>query len=502
MTPVSRDESTILEREVDTAPIQAALAGNVGVVDAQDYRDVEVLSAYAPISFNGVTWAIVAEQDYDEAMAPVVDMRNLMIMLLVGAIVLLAVIGMFVSGLITRPIRAMTSAMAQLAEGDKTVDVPATENRDEIGEMAKAVLVFKENMIRNDQLQAEAAKAQEARTERARRIETMTKDFETSVEATLGIVASAATELNTTAGELSATAEETSTQASTVAAASEEASTNVQTVAAATEELTASINEIERQVQQQTDMAGKASVAASASTEEVRALADQASKVGTVIDLITAIAEQTNLLALNATIEAARAGDAGKGFAVVASEVKSLANQTAKATDEIAEQINQMQQRTGSSVESIEQIASNIDSMSQTASAVAISVQEQNTATQEIARNIQEATQGTREVAENIVLVTEAAQGTGAASTQVMSTSLRIGAQCRGAACDGDELPEQRQSRLTAGHHARLIKGRAMRPFRVLPCESLGNRRKAQPCLAESFLPKQIEPYNSVGIGD
>ena len=327
---------------------------------------------------------------------------------------------------IVNPVRALTTCMGALSEGDLTTAVPGTERGDEVGDMAKTTLVFKDSMVRNRELQAEAEKEQAARTARSARIETLTGNFERTVETMLDTVASASTEMNTTANDLAATAEETSAQAATVAAASEEASANVQTVAAATEELTASISEIARQVQQQTELAREASVSAATSTDEVPALANQATKVGTVIDLITAIAEQTNLLALNATIEAARAGDAGKGFAVVASEVKSLATQTARATDEIAEQIRQMQQRTGSSVQSIEQIAGKIDAMAQTASAVAAAVEQQNAATHEIARNIQEATQGTQQVAENIISVTEAAQSTGAASTQVMSTSAEL----------------------------------------------------------------------------
>lgn len=353
------------------------------------------------------------------------------IVLLTSIAVASIVVGLILGYLISRkgivtPIRLIVDCLKRLADGDLDVAVFGTQRGDEVGDVAKTTLIFKENMARNVALQAEAAREQQVRDTRNLRIETLTKGFEDSVETVLNTVASAATEMNTTASDLAATAEETSAQATTVAAASEEASSNVQTVAAATEELSASISEIARQVQQQTRLAHEASESARTSTTEVRGLADQATKVGTVIDLITAIAEQTNLLALNATIEAARAGDAGKGFAVVASEVKNLANQTAKATDEIAEQIKQMQQRTGSSVQSIQTIAEKIESMAETAAAVAAAVEQQNAATQEIARNVQEATQGTRQVAENITSVTEAAQSTGAASSQVMTTSSEL----------------------------------------------------------------------------
>jgi methyl-accepting chemotaxis protein len=324
---------------------------------------------------------------------------------------------------IVNPVRSLTDCMGELAGGNLDAAVPGTGRADEIGDMAKTTLTFKESLIQNRELQKQAAKEQAERDARTARIETLTTDFERSVEAILNIVASASTEMNTTANDLAATAEETSAQATTVAAASEQASANVQTVASATEELTSSISEIARQVQQQTALAQSASGTAHTSSAEVRALAEQAAKVGTVVDLITAIAEQTNLLALNATIEAARAGDAGKGFAVVASEVKSLATQTARATDEIAEQIRQMQQRTDTSVESIESITATITAMAETAATVAAAVEQQNAATKEIARNIGEATEGTRQVALNIESVTEAAQNTGAASAQVMSTS-------------------------------------------------------------------------------
>jgi methyl-accepting chemotaxis protein len=348
--------------------------------------------------------------------------------IVVGAAGLLlgAAIAWLIGQSVTRPVRAMTGAMDELASGSRTVPIPATDRGDEIGVMAKAVQVFKESLIRSDQMAAEAAAAQEVQLQRAARIRQLTSDFDRTVESVLNVVASAAVEMNTTANDLAATAEQTHGQANTVASASEEASTNVHTVAAATEELTASISEISRQLQQQTELAHEASASALNSTNEVRGLAEQAVKVGTVIDLITAIAEQTNLLALNATIEAARAGEAGKGFAVVASEVKSLANQTAKATDEISEQIRQMQQRTNASVDAIQAISGKVAGMAETATAVAAAVEEQNAATQEIARNIQEATIGTQQVAENIGSVSEAARATGAASTEMMAASAEL----------------------------------------------------------------------------
>ncbi|MGF1624804.1 MAG: methyl-accepting chemotaxis protein [Alphaproteobacteria bacterium] len=390
-----------------------------------------VMQTDAEIIRSDTAWLMEHAAEVEEAILHVTEVEietaELVILILGAAALLLGSATAWMIGRsVTRPVTAMTGAMTELAAGSRTVTIPATERGDEIGVMAKAVQVFKENLIRNDEMAAQAAAAQQLQVDRAARIEQLTGAFETTVESALNIVASAATQMTGTANELAATAEQTNAQANTVAAASEESSTNVQTVASATEELTASITEIARQVQQQTVLAREASESARNSTDEVRGLAEQATKVGTVIDLITAIAEQTNLLALNATIEAARAGDAGKGFAVVASEVKSLATQTARATDEIAEQIRQMQQRTGASVESIQAIAEKVNAMAETASAVAAAVEEQNAATREIARNVQEATIGTQQVAENIGSVSEAARTTGAASSEMLASSAEL----------------------------------------------------------------------------
>ncbi len=247
--------------------------------------------------------------------------------------------------------------------------------------------------------------------------------FESEVGGVVGNISAAATELQATAESMSATAEETSSQAGTVAAASEQATANVQTVSAATEELTASIKEIQSQVAQSTRKITEAVAQANAANEKVLSLTQAAQKIGSVVDIIREIAGQTNLLALNATIEAARAGEAGKGFAVVASEVKSLAGQTAKATEEIAQQVGHIQSETQHSVEAIQLITGMIDEVNRTATAIAAAVEEQGTATQEIARNVAEAAQGTQEVSSNITGVREAAQTTGAASSQVLSAA-------------------------------------------------------------------------------
>ncbi len=330
---------------------------------------------------------------------------------------------------IARPIQAMTSAMKRLADGDKGVDIPAKGRKDEVGEMAMAVQVFKDNMIRNDEMAAEQEREQAAREARAGRIESLTRDFDQAVAAVLAEVSAAAQQMQGTAASMSATAEETSRQASAVAAASEEASTNVQTVASAAEELSSSIEEIGRQVTQSTTITAKASADAERTNAQVDGLAQAAQKIGEVLGLIRDIAEQTNLLALNATIEAARAGEAGKGFAVVASEVKNLANQTAKATEQIGLQITGIQTETDQAVGAIQGIGRTISEINEIATAIAAAVEEQGAATQEISRNVQEAARGTQEVSSNISGVTRAAADTGSAAEQVNTSAGNLASQ-------------------------------------------------------------------------
>ncbi|GIK98279.1 MAG: methyl-accepting chemotaxis protein [Alphaproteobacteria bacterium] len=349
-------------------------------------------------------------------------------MLLAGLAIAGAVVYLTTRAIVP-PIHAMTATMGRLAEGDHGVEVPATERRDEIGVMAKAVLVFKENMIKAKELAAREAEAQKQREARARAIEKLTHDFDADVSMVLRTVASSATEMQATAQSMTATAEETSRQSTAVAAASEQASTNVQTVASAAEELSSSVAEIGRQVAQSTGIAGKAAAEAEITNARVQTLAEAAQKIGDVVNLINDIASQTNLLALNATIEAARAGEAGKGFAVVASEVKNLANQTAKATEEISAQIAEVQSSTTEAVTAIGGIAEVIREINEIATTIASAVDEQGAATQEIARNVQQAAQGTAEVSSNIVGVTEAATTTGAAAEQVLGVATELSQQ-------------------------------------------------------------------------
>ncbi len=333
---------------------------------------------------------------------------------------------------ITAPIGGMTGAMTKLAGGELETDVPSLSNKDEIGAMAKAVQVFKDNALKVRALEAEqkAAEARAAEEKRAA-MNALADGFEAKVGGVVTEVSTQATRMQESASQMTATAEETSRQATAVAAASEEASTNVQTVAAATEELSSSISEISRQVTESARMSSKAVDDVGKTSQTVEALANAAQKIGNVVQLISEIASQTNLLALNATIEAARAGEAGKGFAVVASEVKSLASQTARATEEIGTQINEIQTATGQSVEAMRSIGETIASMNAIASTIAAAVEEQGAATTEIARNVQQAAAGTSEVSSNITGVTRAAEDTGSAASLVQQAAVDLGSQAK-----------------------------------------------------------------------
>jgi methyl-accepting chemotaxis protein len=347
--------------------------------------------------------------------------------LIIGALLLAALLcgatGFIIVRSVSAPILRMADGMKRLAARDMTAAIVGLGQRDEIGRMADAVQVFKDNMIEADRLAAEQRAEQAVKERRAETLSGLTGSFESKAGVLVQALSSAATEMQATAQAMSATAEETNSQAMTVAGASEQTSANVQTVATATEELSSSIQEIGRQVSQSSKMAGQAVEEAKRTDATVQALAAGAQKIGEVVSLINDIASQTNLLALNATIEAARAGEHGKGFAVVASEVKSLANQTAKATEEIGAQIAHIQEATKEAVAAIQGIGTTIAEVNSIAGSIAAAVEQQGAATQEIARNVQQAAQGTQEVSSNIVNVKQAATETGAASSQVLGAA-------------------------------------------------------------------------------
>ncbi|WP_376967636.1 MCP four helix bundle domain-containing protein (plasmid) [Azospirillum sp. A26] len=330
---------------------------------------------------------------------------------------------------ISRPISSLTGTMLLLARRDYAAAIDGGTRGDEIGAMARAVQIFKDGLIESDRLAAVQAAEQETKEKRAEMVDRLIIHFEQDAAQALRTVAAAAAELNSTAQAMEATAQGTSTQATTAAASAEQTSANVQTVASATEEMAVSVREIAGMVTRSTAVAGQAVTQAERTNATVRGLADTAQRIGAVVQLITKIAGQTNLLALNATIEAARAGEAGKGFAVVASEVKSLANQTAKATEDIAAQIAAIQDATGEAVGAIADIGETIGSINEISASIAAAVEEQGAATAEISRNVQQAATGTRQVSGIIGAVTLATGETGAAARQVRGSAGSLSQQ-------------------------------------------------------------------------
>jgi methyl-accepting chemotaxis protein len=330
---------------------------------------------------------------------------------------------------VTAPLERIGRTVRTLAGGDLQVDVTETGRGDEIGEVARSLEVFKQNALTARRLEDEQRATQAQKQERQKALESYIADFDQSMHEALEALASASTKMRATAGSLSSTAEETQRQAGAVASASEQTSANVQTVAASAEEMTSSIAEIGRQVARSLSIAEQAVENTQRTNGTVKTLAEAAQKIGQVMQLIQEIASQTNLLALNATIEAARAGEAGKGFAVVASEVKSLADQTAKATEEIGAQIAAMQSATGEAVTAIQAIGGIIGQINQISTTIAGAIEEQGTATQEIARNSQQAAKGTEQVSSNIAGVNSAVGETSAASAQVLASAEQLGSR-------------------------------------------------------------------------
>jgi len=366
----------------------------------------------------------------DKAAAEAADNYASSFAVLAALLGFVVIVGSAVSFVLVRDvsngIASIVKPMQALGEGDLTAQVPHQGEKTEIGAMADTLQVFKDALIAKKAADEAAAQDAEAKIARGRRVDSVTRDFESMIGEIVSTVSSASSQLEASASTLSSNAQRSKELATAVSAASEEATANVQSVASSTEEMASSITEIGRQVQESARMANDAVGQARSTTERVSELSKAATRIGDVVELINTIAGQTNLLALNATSEAARAGEAGRGFAVVASEVKALAEQTAKATGEIGQQITGIQAATHESVSAIKEISGTIEKLSEISSTIASAVEEQGTATQEISRNVQQAAKGTQQVSSNITDVQRGAAETGAASSQVLSAAKSL----------------------------------------------------------------------------
>ncbi len=425
------EESTLLSQWVDTPAINAIFAGEQTGRSDNDINHLEnQVRTYARgIEFLGVRWALAAQITEEEVTAGLTNMRNTILGISLALVALITGAGIYLARQIANPISDTTKAMNLLASGETDLNVENSERTDEIGEMARAVEVFRQNAIERTELEAAQKQEQKEKEARAAQVEQLIADFDASMGQMLGAVSAAATEMEHTASAMTTTSETTNAKSTAIAAASEEASANVQTVAGAAEELSSSIQEIRRQVEQSTTVTQKATQTANDANNRIEGMSSAARQIGEVITLIQDVAEQTNLLALNATIEAARAGDAGKGFAVVASEVKELANQTARATEEISQQINAVQASTDEAVTAIREVTATVEEISEISGAIASSIEQQQEATVEISTNVQEAASSSNEVTSNVAGVSSAAQESAGAAGEVQSAAGELASQ-------------------------------------------------------------------------
>jgi len=391
---------------IDTAESDASMAV-IYMFEADDLYSQVTQNMASQIE----AWREDADSQFENVNVSIERTIQVDAIIVVVVLVVVFVVAIFIATSISRPVRSMTRAMQTLADGDLSAEIPDDQRRDEVGEMAGALSIFKDNLVEMENMRGEReVERQKQEDANRQKMMELADHLENSVSSVIASLSDKTDDILHVASASGQDASETDTsQSLEVAEASERTTTNADTVAAATTQLSAAISEIGQQVNQSTNIANEAVTKANSANEKVNGLAQAAQRIGEVVNLITNIAEQTNLLALNATIEAARAGEAGKGFAVVASEVKNLANQTSSATDEIASQISQIQEATGEAVDAIGDISDTIHQIDQIASAIAASVEEQDATTRDIAQNVQSVSSDAQAVAERIVAMTRSA---------------------------------------------------------------------------------------------
>ncbi len=422
-------DAAILSRKIEGEALAAALAGKSGALSAKNHKGNTAVVGYAPLSFEGAKWAVLADVEEKEAFAGTRELAWIMFgltLLIVGAA---SAAGYWIARSIAKPVSTLTGAMSELANGRTDIEAPYQGRGDEMGALGRALEVFRNNAIERNAMQQRGLEEAAQREHRAQQIENLTTEFEMMASDVMRAVAAASSELEATAQVMVQNAEQASETAAGVAAASEEATVNSRTAAESATELSASIEQIGASVADSNRVSTEAVATAGQASQTVRSLADSAQRIGEIVELIKSIADQTNLLALNATIEAARAGEAGRGFAIVASEVKELANQTASATGDIASQIGDIQMAIGDAVSAISAVDTIIGRLAENAQSIDQAVRVQSATTHEIARSVEEAAAGALSVTADITKVNASASETGAAASQVLSASRELATQ-------------------------------------------------------------------------